>query len=129
MAKFERLFGFMNEFETHILELETISKLIRSASEAASGPQADKVMNLLIAADHLLSDQADLLHDDFKTVWKELMTPNHDPKTWIAEIGDDYSVTIPDDVLKELGWVEGDEVDIDVLKDGTISITRSTSPE
>lgn len=129
MAKFKRLLGFMNEFETHILELETISKLIRSASQVAEGSSADKVMNLLIAADHLLSDQADLIYDDFKTVWREFMAPNHKPKTWIAEIGDDYNVTIPDDVLKELGWVEGDEVDINVLKDGTISITRSVSPE
>ena len=129
MAKFKRLASFMNEFETHILELETISKLIRSASQAAEGSSADKVMNLLIAADHLLSDQADLIYSDFKTVWREFMAPNHNPKTWIAEIGDDYDVTIPDDVLKELGWVEGDEVDINVLKDGTISITRSVSPE
>jgi AbrB family looped-hinge helix DNA binding protein len=129
MAKFNHLLGFMNEFETHILELETISKLIRFAGQAAEGPSADKVMNLLIAADHLLSDQADLIYSDFRTVWREFMAPNHDLKTWIAEIGGDYDVTIPDDVLKELGWAEGDEVDINVLKDGTISITRSVSPE
>lgn len=113
----------MHEFENHILELETVSKLIRASSEAAEeirDPGADKVMNLLIAAELLLSDQIDQIYEDFKMAWREFVTP---------EIEEDYNIALPDEVLEELGWVEGDEVDIDVLEDGTLSITKSTSPE
>jgi hypothetical protein len=123
MSKFNQVPGFMHEFENHILELETVSKLIRASSEAAEeirDPGADKVMNLLIAAELLLSDQIDQIYEDFKMAWREFVTP---------EIEEDYNIALPDEVLEELGWVEGDEVDIDVLEDGTLSITKSTSPE
>ncbi len=114
----------MHEFENHILELETVSKLIRASSEAAEeirDPGADKVMNLLIAAELLLSDQIDRIYEDFKIAWREFVTPEIED--------DDYTIALPDDLLEELGWVEGDEVDIDVLEDGTLSITKSISPE
>ena len=123
MSKFNQVPGFMHEFENHILELETVSKLIKASSEAAEeirDPGADKVMNLLIAAELLLSDQIDQIYEDFKMAWREFVTP---------EIEEDYNIALPDEVLEELGWVEGDEVDIDVLEDGTLSITKSTSPE
>jgi hypothetical protein len=123
MSKFNQVPGFMQEFENHILELETVSKLIRASSEAAEeirDPGADKVMNLLIAAELLLSDQIDRIYEDFKMAWREFVTP---------ETEEDYNIALPNDVLEELGWVEGDEVDIDVLEDGTLSVTKSISPE
>lgn len=132
MSKFNQVPGFMHEFENHILELETVSKLIRASSEAAEeirDPGADKVMNLLIAAELLLSDQIDRIYEDFKIAWREFVTPGYNSKTSVMEIEDDYNITLPDDMLNELGWVEGDEVDIDVREDGTISITKSISPE
>ncbi len=124
MSKFNQVPGFMHEFENHILELETVSKLIRASSEAAEeirDPGADKVMNLLIAAELLLSDQIDRIYEDFKIAWREFVTPEIED--------DDYTIALPDDLLEELGWVEGDEVDIDLLEDGTLSITKSISPE
>ena len=54
------------------------------------------------------------------------MTPNNVTKTWITEIGEDYVLTIPDFILKQLEWNEGDLLNIEALKNGTISITLAS---
>lgn len=124
MSKFDDLYPFMNAFEEHITDLVTVSKLIKAACYAAEGLEVDKVMNLLIAANEMLSYQTDLIHDDFQKVWEEFMTPHHKAKAYVTEVGEDYVVTIPDFILKELGWEEDDILDIEVLNDGTISVKR-----
>ena len=139
MSKSEQLLGLMQELENHILDLETISKLIRASSEAAEkvrDPEADKVMNLLIAADLLLSDQTERIYDDFKEVWEKVVTPipHYHPgsKSWITKLEEDptnsdyYTSIIPDEMLDELGWVEGDQLEVKMLDDKTILVTKFT---
>ena len=52
-------------------------------------------------------------------------------KTWIVNLEagypepEDYNVVIPEEALEELGWVEDDQLDIKVLSNNTISITKS----
>ena len=119
MSKSDGLCDLMDKFETRILDLETVSRLIRVANEATEELEvADKVMNLLVVADQLLSDQTDRLHEDFQVIREGL---------WYVEIETDYCVPIPDVVLKKLGWVEGDELEIEALEDKTISITKIQS--
>lgn len=138
MSRSEQLLGLMQELENHILDLETISKLIRVSSEAAEkvrDPEADKVMNLLIAADLLLSDQTERIYDNFKEVWENVVTSMpryHGSKVWITKLEEDptnsdyYTSIIPDEMLEELGWVEGDELEVKMLDNKTVLVTKFT---
>jgi AbrB family looped-hinge helix DNA binding protein len=113
----------MSEFEEHVMDLETVSKLIKAACHHVEGLEVDKALNLLIAADELLSHQGDIIYTDFQKAWKEFMTPQHNPETWTTEIDEDGVLTIPDHIMDKLGWEENDLLEVNVLNDGTISIT------
>ena len=125
MSKFDELYPFMNEFEQHITDLYSLEKIIDAAAAAVESSNEDKTMNLLIGLKEMLRYQSDILHTDFTKAWREFMTPNHKTKSWFAEIDEDYNLTIPDCILKELGWEENDLLDIEALEDGTLSITLS----
>lgn len=126
MSKFDELHPFMNEFEQHITDLYALEKIVDAAMISAEALEVDKTLNLLIGLKEMLRYQSDVLHSDFTKAWEKFMTPIHKTKTWFAEIevDGDYALTIPDDILKELGWEENDLLNIEVLENGTISITR-----
>ena len=42
----------------------------------------------------------------------------------VEKIGDDYVLTFTDDLLEELGWNTGDELNWDVQDDGSIIVTK-----
>lgn len=126
MSKFDELYPFMNEFEQHITDLYSLEKIIDATAVSVESSDEDKTMNLLIGLKEMLRYQSDVLHSDFTKAWKEFMTPIHKTKICFAEVDGDYTLTIPDDILKELGWEENDLLNIEVLENGTISITRST---
>ena len=42
----------------------------------------------------------------------------------VEKDGDDYIVTFTDDLLEELGWSIGDDLDWDVQTDGSIVVTK-----
>ena len=42
----------------------------------------------------------------------------------VEQDGDDYSVTFTDDLLEELGWSIGDDLDWDIQTDGSIIVTK-----
>lgn len=125
MSKFDELYPFMNEFEQHITDLYSLEKIIDAANSAIESSDEDTAMNLLIGLKEMLKYQSDVLHSDFAKAWREFMIPNHKTKSWLTEIGEDYTLTIPDSILRELGWEENDLLDIEALEDGTISITLS----
>ena len=45
----------------------------------------------------------------------------------VEQDGDDYIVTFTDDLLEELGWSVGDDLNWDVQDDGTIIVTKHES--
>ena len=45
-------------------------------------------------------------------------------RTWICEVDDDGVVTFPDDLTELQGWKEGDEINFDILPDGTLILTK-----
>jgi bifunctional DNA-binding transcriptional regulator/antitoxin component of YhaV-PrlF toxin-antitoxin module len=45
-------------------------------------------------------------------------------KTWICEIDDDGVLTFPDELMGLQGWKEGDDINFDVLPDGTLILTK-----
>ena len=50
----------------------------------------------------------------------------------VEQIGDDYFLTFTDDLLEELGWAVGDDLDWDLQTDGSILVTKhdeATSPD
>lgn len=46
----------------------------------------------------------------------------------VEKIGDDYVLTFTDDLLEELGWTAGDELNWDVQDDGSIVVTKYEEP-
>ena len=42
----------------------------------------------------------------------------------VEQIGDDYFLTFTDDLLEELGWKVGDDLDWDLQSDGSILVTK-----
>ena len=42
----------------------------------------------------------------------------------VEKIGDDYILTFTDDLLEELGWKVGDDLDWDLQTDGSILVTK-----
>ena len=42
----------------------------------------------------------------------------------IEKIGDDYVLTFTDDLLEELGWNIGDDLNWDIQTDGSIIVTK-----
>jgi bifunctional DNA-binding transcriptional regulator/antitoxin component of YhaV-PrlF toxin-antitoxin module len=48
-------------------------------------------------------------------------------KTWICEVDDDGVLTFPDELLDLQGWKEGDDINFDILPDGTLILTKITS--
>ena len=42
----------------------------------------------------------------------------------VEQDGDDYIVTFTDDLLEELGWSIGDDLDWDIQTDGSIIVTK-----
>ena len=45
-------------------------------------------------------------------------------KTWICEIDDEGVLTFPDELIDLQGWKEGDELNFDILPDGTVILTK-----
>jgi bifunctional DNA-binding transcriptional regulator/antitoxin component of YhaV-PrlF toxin-antitoxin module len=48
-------------------------------------------------------------------------------KTWICEVDDDGLLTFPDELLNLQGWKEGDDINFDILPDGTLILTKVTT--
>ena len=46
----------------------------------------------------------------------------------VEQIGDDYFLTFTDDLLEELGWKVGDDLDWDLQTDGSILVTKHAEP-
>ena len=42
----------------------------------------------------------------------------------VEQIGDDYFLTFTDDLLEELGWAVGDDLNWDLQPDGSIIVTK-----
>jgi hypothetical protein len=45
-------------------------------------------------------------------------------KTWICEVDDDGLLTFPDELLELQDWKEGDDINFDILPDGTLILTK-----
>jgi len=45
-------------------------------------------------------------------------------KTWICDIDDDGVLTFPDELVELQNWKEGDEINFDILPDGTLILTK-----
>ena len=45
-------------------------------------------------------------------------------KTWLCDVDDDGVLTFPDELVKLQNWKEGDEINFDILPDGTLILTK-----
>jgi hypothetical protein len=45
-------------------------------------------------------------------------------RTWICEVDDDGVITFPDELMELQGWKEGDDINFDILPDGTLILTK-----
>lgn len=45
-------------------------------------------------------------------------------KTWICNVDDDGVLIFPDELVELQNWKEGDEINFDILPDGTLILTK-----
>jgi bifunctional DNA-binding transcriptional regulator/antitoxin component of YhaV-PrlF toxin-antitoxin module len=45
-------------------------------------------------------------------------------RTWICDVDDDGVLTFPDELVELQDWKEGDEINFDILPDGTLILTK-----
>jgi bifunctional DNA-binding transcriptional regulator/antitoxin component of YhaV-PrlF toxin-antitoxin module len=45
-------------------------------------------------------------------------------RTWICDIDDDGVLTFPDELMAIQDWKEGDDINFDILPDGTLILTK-----
>ena len=45
-------------------------------------------------------------------------------RTWLCDIDDDGVLTFPDELVELQNWKEGDEINFDILPDGTLILTK-----
>lgn len=45
-------------------------------------------------------------------------------RTWLCDIDDDGVLTFPDELVELQDWKEGDEINFDILPDGTLILTK-----
>jgi bifunctional DNA-binding transcriptional regulator/antitoxin component of YhaV-PrlF toxin-antitoxin module len=45
-------------------------------------------------------------------------------RTWICDVDDDGVLTFPDELVELQNWKEGDEINFDILPDGTLILTK-----
>ena len=50
--------------------------------------------------------------------------PMTERKTWLCDIDDDGVLTFPDELVELQNWKEGDEINFDILPDGTLILTK-----
>ena len=44
--------------------------------------------------------------------------------TWLCDVDDDGVLTFPDELVELQNWKEGDEINFDILPDGTLILTK-----
>ena len=54
--------------------------------------------------------------------------PNTEPQRYLTQIDDEGLLTIPEDILKENGWEEGDVLEFIDNYDGSFSIRKQNDP-
>ena len=45
-------------------------------------------------------------------------------RTWICDVDDDGVLTFPDELVELQNWKEGDDINFDILPDGTLILTK-----
>ena len=50
-------------------------------------------------------------------------------RTWICNVDDDGILTFPDELMNLQGWKEGDDINFDILPDGTLILTKVETDE
>jgi bifunctional DNA-binding transcriptional regulator/antitoxin component of YhaV-PrlF toxin-antitoxin module len=50
-------------------------------------------------------------------------------RTWICNVDDDGILTFPEELMDLQGWKEGDDINFDILPDGTLSLTKVETNE
>jgi bifunctional DNA-binding transcriptional regulator/antitoxin component of YhaV-PrlF toxin-antitoxin module len=45
-------------------------------------------------------------------------------RTWLCDVDDDGVLTFPDELRELQNWKEGDEINFDILPDGTLILTK-----
>lgn len=50
-------------------------------------------------------------------------------RTWICNVDDDGILTFPEELMDLQGWKEGDDINFDILPDGTLILTKVETNE
>lgn len=149
----DKVWEVMNDLEMVTSKICSAREILDSAIDAIQEHQYDKTEVLINAAHEFLEYYLKEFDSKFKDAWKEtVLAPkqkasNYEDwekyyypeefnenkvKRWILPIEDlgskDYFINLPDDLLEQVGWKEGDQLSWTTNSDGTFTLIKQTKP-
>jgi hypothetical protein len=149
---YERVWTSMNDLEMVTSKICSAREILDSATDALVEHKYDKVESLITAAHEFLGYYLDEFDNKFKDAWKETVVAQKNKKfddweeyyypeehqenkvtKWIIPIeldgltGECY-LSLPDDLLEQVGLIEGDQVIWKNNNDGSFTVMKQTNP-
>ncbi len=118
----------LDDFEQKLLKVtgsiqSGLEALLRLLDNAKIDPDDnDKLMNLTIGLSQYVDTMTDDLCEDLENHIKTEFSPAK--LTFCTVIGKDHTITFPPDVIRHLGWGEGDLLTWRMNADKSVSVTR-----
>ena len=139
----------MNELEMVTSKICSAREILDSAVDRLQEHQYDKAETLMYAADEFLQYYLEDFDRKFKLAWKETVTKinqeetddcmppwghsdleyalkhpeENKVKTWVLPVDEDGVIILPEDLLEQTGWKEGDAL-VCEIRDGGVIVRR-----
>ncbi len=146
---YQKAWNTMNELEMVTSKICSAREILDSAVDRLQEHQYDKAETLLYAADEFLQYYLEDFDRKFKLAWKETVTKinqeetddcmpswehsdleyaskhpeENKVKSWVLPVDEDGVIILPEDLLEQTGWKEGDTL-VYEISDGGVIVRR-----
>lgn len=122
------IWELLNDLENKVSGLNVVSKMLDAAGAAIEAKSEDRAMNTIIGAQEFLSYMEGELFENINKLWK-ITKPVQKKKKYFAHIDEDGVLTIPEEIMEQMGWGEGTMLDVKVGEDGQSLIITEANIE
>jgi AbrB family looped-hinge helix DNA binding protein len=123
----KELWQLMNDLDDQISDLCVIKRILDSAAAGVESKKDDDVLNAIIGAQRFIDYLQDEMGANFKKIWNKTISP--ESKKYTTTIDEDGVLTIPDEIMEQMGWGEGTILDISVANDEMSLIIKEVDVE
>ncbi len=149
---YQKAWNTMNELEMVTSKICSAREILDSAVDRLQEHQYDKAETLMYAADEFLQYYLEDFDRKFKLAWKETVTKinqeetddcmpswehsdleyaskhpeENKVKSWVLPVDEDGVIILPEDLLEQTGWKEGDTL-VYEISDGGVIVRKKES--